>query len=211
MGSLWRRAPYLVAYELLLYVPYLFLTRGVDVGQALAHGRLLAMTAAANPPGLYTLWRGSMSIALYELPHLVLALALPALVAWKRPQQLATCVGGSALLVAIATAAALAFPAAPPWYLWHTGNRPVDLSLAQLNSFPSFHVALAMFATGCLGVRELGWYPPLVCVVVVITGQHYPADVLGGLIEGTLCYLVASRLVEEYRCTKSQTTLATVC
>jgi membrane-associated phospholipid phosphatase len=108
------------------------------------------------------------------------------------------------------------FPVQSPWFtmagMWHgelTGgpftalvNLIEKLGRVHGAAFPSQHVAGAM--TALLGAwrhrRSLFWvFLPFVacmCVSTVYVRNHYAADVLGGLVTGTLGYVVGSWLMK---------------
>lgn len=111
---------------------------------------------------------------------------------------------------------AVLFPVQSPWFMlagqWHselTGGpftALIDLiekyGRVHGAAFPSQHVAGAMAAL--LGAwrhrRWLFWaFLPFVacmCVSTVYARNHYVADVLGGMVTGTLGYVVGSRLMK---------------
>ena len=122
----------------------------------------------------------------------------------------------SAVGYAIGYVIAIFFPIESPWFsmagAWH-GPLQGGAATAVVNfiehygrvrgaAFPSEHVAGAIAATwGAWRHRRwLFWAMlPLVacmCVSTVWGRYHYVADVLGGIITGTLGYLIGRRLME---------------
>lgn len=90
-------------------------------------------------------------------------------------------------------------PVAPPWAVDHvssTGGVPWA-------SFPSLHVAAALLI-GWYVVRKY-WYvwPFVVSVVVIVTGNHYFADVIGGFLLGGLVIWVVGFSVRSGGSTQS--------
>lgn len=111
---------------------------------------------------------------------------------------------------------AMLFPAESPWFTlagqWHgqlTGG-PFTALIALIEkygrvrgaAFPSQHVAGAMAAL-CGAWRHRRWlfwiFLPFVacmCVSTVYVRNHYVADVLGGMVTGTLGYFLGRRLMK---------------
>ena len=114
---------------------------------------------------------------------------------WQRTTALAGC---AALLgLGLGQVVGIAFPRQRPYEVMPA---KVLVPHAPDTSFPSDHATLALAVTVALGTLNrrfawfLGMFSSLVLLARVYIGVHYPTDVLGGAVLGTLAALVVLRL-----------------
>lgn len=78
------------------------------------------------------------------------------------------------------------------------GNRATDFSFPSGHTGSSFAAAVAIFKT--LGKGRARWllivFAALMAFTRLYIGIHFPTDILGGLITGTLCGLAAAAVIK---------------
>lgn len=191
--------------------------RAVDTGEAVLRAEQLAHVALERTANAWTaghLLVATLASWYYEFAHLFAALAVLLWCWWARPRLYRSMRNALVLINLIGLAVFLALPVAPPRLLpgagfqdvvadagfgaSHAGRLPAD----QYGAMPSLHVAWATWvclvvhrAGAPLWVRRLALVHPLVtAVVVVLTGNHYVLDVLGGAGTAMLAVAVARPL-----------------
>jgi undecaprenyl-diphosphatase len=101
----------------------------------------------------------------------------------------------AALALAIAHGITLVWPRPRP-YVAHPGDAHLFIAPSGDPSFPSDHAtaAFAIAVSLVLRSRRVGWLAVGTAVVLAVArvavGTHYPSDVLGGALLGTLAALV---------------------
>ena len=143
---------------------------------------------------------------LYLWPHAVLLVGCLPLVLWRRPGYAAFFVLRCWWAMSLGSVAYILFPTAPPrllpalrlgggWFRFPdglgrlTGGAP---SFDLYAAFPSYHVAFAVIVLGAALACRPGWaarllgcaYVVCISLVVLLSANHYLADVLGGLALG---------------------------
>ncbi len=122
----------------------------------------------------------------------------------------------------------VAFPATPPWLASQEGHLPVvhkilDSTLSvfpdrfnlptiyhnfdpnPVAAMPSMHAAypflVFLFALGFLGLRALLFLPYVLGVwfSIVYLGEHYIADILGGVIYATVFFLITKYIYRRFK------------
>jgi len=162
--------------------------------------------------------RVALILAYVSLPLLMLlALMLPTLQGkYRQSRQYIVAV----TIAALFTAAIFAlWPAVGPWVVYgykpapdqtaaqdyllalkSTSSVRMNMDVAAIVSFPSFHVVLALLSAA--GLWQCRKFRPLlvalstaICISTVTTGWHYMTDVLGGFAVTATAYPLANRLL----------------
>jgi hypothetical protein len=139
----------------------------------------------------------------YDNAHFVVTLALLGFLWWRRTDSYRPLRNALVLVNVLAFIVFWLFPVAPPRMLpgfvdvvasthaigsWHTGA--LASAANQLAAMPSLHIAWAVWCTLALWqISTRPWvrvvavvYPCLTAFAVLLTGNHYTLDILGGLI-----------------------------
>jgi hypothetical protein len=184
----------LLAFSWLAWAPYLLVggrtATALPVARAVGFARFEGVLGV--PIGVYGVLSGGFWSGLYEWPHAaILALFLPVVLVWwpRRFIAVAVVLAGSILLMDCFWAL---FPVAPPWMVLGRGAMPVDGGVSDMASFPSFHVAFAGFVSFL--VPYMRWYKWFMCVIVVLTGNHWLVDVVVGYVVGLMMVLAYARV-----------------
>jgi hypothetical protein len=186
----WRRRPaglwvvLLLVFSWLAWAPYILV--GGRVGTALPVARAVALMRFEQlvgvPSGIYGLLSGPFWSGVYEFPHaVVLALFLPGMLV-RRPSGFVVAAAVLAASILLMDSFWALFPVAPPWMVLGRGAMPVSGGVSDMASFPSFHVAFAVFVSYLL--PRMGWYRWFMPVCVVLTGNHWVVDVVVGYMVG---------------------------
>jgi hypothetical protein len=152
----------------------------------------------------------------YENVHIVVTLAVYALLWWRRADLLATLRWVIVLVNFVALAVFWSFPTAPARMLgagyvdlvarvhelpvWQYGATALDSN--QLCSLPSLHIAWATWSSiGVWQMTRRRWlrvmavvYPLVTTFAVMATGNHYLADAVTGAALTGVAYLLVSRV-----------------
>lgn len=219
----WAGELVVVALLLVVYDQVAGLAR-VHAESAVAHGRdLLALSPfglekAADLWLAGVRWLHAPAAYYYDLAHIDVTVVVLLTAYALRPAVYRR--ARTALLVvnAVGLLTFFVFPVAPPrllpgagfvdivagsgtWGAWEAGGGIADHA-NELASMPSLHTAWAVWValtitamTTRRSLRALGWtHVALTVVVVVVTGNHYVADVLAGAATLAVAWAVAPQL-----------------
>lgn len=89
------------------------------------------------------------------------------------------------------------FPTIRPFLL--NGKEPLTLTIPRSSAFPSWHTAqaFALSVTIFMHDRRVGWFFLIAALTVgvarVIANVHYPIDIMGGALLGTIVAVIVEK------------------
>lgn len=219
----WAGELLVVAALLVVYDRVAALAR-VHVDIAVAHGRaVLALSPIGFERGADhwlagIRWLQAPASYYYDLAHIDVTLAVFLLCYWRAPAVYRRARNALLGINLVGLATFLLYPVAPPrllpgagfvdvvahsgtWGAWEAGGGIADHA-NELASMPSLHAAWAIWValtvtamTSRWWLRALAWaHVAATFVVVIVTGNHYVADVFAGIATTVTVWVVVPRL-----------------